>query len=192
VTQPDGWVVLHGVQAPDRAGQAVGQGLMGGIGFGILDLALLLPGLLLSALGALIGGASRRWAGSRPVEANFDLGVIRRGARSAPFHELDFAALRVEGWREHRGLELRFGVRNGFELVAPLREGKSIPLPQATRDALARVFELSSIRMPVDRYDPKGRFARNNFPENLTREEACAVVLDPPGPDDPLPNGPQG
>jgi hypothetical protein len=192
VTRPEGWVVLHGVRASDRAGQAVAHGLMGGIGLGIVDFVLLLPGLLMTSLGGLIGGASRQWALSKRAEANFELGVIRRGGQSAPFHELDFATLGVEGFRAHRSLELRFGVRDRLVLVAPLRDGTRIPMPLATRDALARVIEASSIRMPVDRYDPKGRFARSSFPENVTREEARALVLDPPGPHDALPSGREG
>ncbi|MCU1440097.1 MAG: hypothetical protein JWP85_1094 [Rhodoglobus sp.] len=192
MTKPHRWVVLEGVRRSDRVGQAVAHGLMGGIGAGIVDVALFLPGLLMALVGGFIGGTSRQWALSTRVEANFELGVIRRGRRSAAFHDLDFATLGVDGAPAHRLLELRFGARDKLDLVAPLRDGERILLPHATRDALALVIEASSVRLPVDRYDPQGRFARYNFPENVTREEAIALVLDPPAPGDSLPNGREG
>jgi hypothetical protein len=45
----------------------------------------------------------------------------------------------------------------------------------------------ANIEMPVSPDDPKGRFARFNFPTNITKDEALEVMAHPPQPTDPLP-----
>jgi hypothetical protein len=69
----------------------------------------------------------------------------------------------------------------------PLRDGDRIVARAEARELLAQVLAASSIQIPTDRYDPKGKFARYNFPENVTRDQAVQLVLAPPAPDDPLP-----
>lgn len=45
----------------------------------------------------------------------------------------------------------------------------------------------SSIAVPQTPDDPRGRFARYNFPGSLSRADALAVVLTPPTINDPAP-----
>jgi hypothetical protein len=45
----------------------------------------------------------------------------------------------------------------------------------------------SAIEMPASPDDPKGRFARFNFPTNITKDEALELVAHPPATADRLP-----
>lgn len=82
-------------------------------------------------------------------------------------------------------LVLRGG--NNIRLALPLtRRGR--PVLKGTAAAAARtMIEASSIRVPRAKEDPDGKFSRWNFPKNVSKDDALALVDHPPTPDDPLP-----
>ncbi|BDI22384.1 hypothetical protein [Herbiconiux sp. L3-i23] len=115
---------------------------------------------------------------------------VRFGDRVFAFADFDWAKLRVDGLnRGRRTVVLVAGAGSGPNLVFTLRDvrDKTIPAPVAT--LLAEVVRGSSIAMPTTSNDPTGRFGHVNFPENVSREEALALIENPPRAEDRLPIG---
>ena len=118
---------------------------------------------------------------------NFDSGEIRTGRRTASFNQIDSAWLFPTQLKKTRALTFRFGVAKGPQVIVQLRDAKDQLVDPETARLLIEVLRRSNVRMPVSKDDPKGSFARYNFPGHLTLEDAIAVVESPPGPADPLP-----
>ena len=68
-----------------------------------------------------------------------------------------------------------------------LRDAKQQTLEPEVAALVQDLLRQSNVQMPVSPDDPKGRFARFNFPTNVTKEEALALVAHPPTPTDELP-----
>ena len=77
-------------------------------------------------------------------------------------------------------LDLHIQLGAKFQFTVPLRNNGTIVLYTSTQKALLEMLPLTSIAMPVDQYDPSGRFARHNFPSNLTIDDAIELVRHPP------------
>ena len=178
---PDDWVTLAGVQKVDHA-EAIERGFFAGAASLILEL---LVAVVVAIVGLIAAELVRATTRSTAVQASLRAGRLRRGRRSMAFADITFAKL-IVGPGHARSLGLRFG-NSRLELIAPLREGARVLLDPATRDLMATVLSESSVAIPTDRYDPKGKFARSGFPTHVTREEAIELVRSPPGPSDPLP-----
>lgn len=124
------------------------------------------------------------------AEANYDLGQLRWRRRSVPFAEIavaNLAAARNGNPGPVLALTLSIGPAAGLKVTFVLTAGDRVVLDVRRRTLLAEVIRRSKIDYPKDPYDPKGKFARYNFPGALTRDEALDIVLHPPAPGDPLP-----
>ncbi|MET0589710.1 MAG: hypothetical protein ABWZ77_00910 [Naasia sp.] len=112
---------------------------------------------------------------------------VRIGRRTVEMRELDRATLFAiddkRGTKRTATLVIEGG-KAKFGVV--LHEGSKSLEPEF-RQRLSELLRRSSVAVPVSKDDPTGRFARYNFPGSLSKEEAIAVALDPPGPGDPLP-----
>ena len=169
----NGWIVLDGVRKSDRVAQQVA----GGLG---VDLALLIPAILVSE-------GSIAAASAHPVEVNLRSDEFRFGRTVLPFADVTRGLLGVSDTGRSRVLELNFGHPGELMMVAPLISGDKRQLDPSTRVLLGNALERTSIAMPADRYDPNGRCARYNFPENVTKEQTVDLVFNPPMPGEELP-----
>jgi len=170
----EGWVELEGVQP------APNERLREASAFAFINLYFLVVG----AIGWVVLRLLRR---SRPTpEVNFAREEIRLGLRTLAFSEIDEA--RVDAWvLGVKTLTLIFGKRGGLELSVVLREKQAVVVPERTQELLVRILSASSVGIPFDRYDPKGKFARSGFPLNVTLDEAVDLVANPPLHGEPLP-----
>ena len=133
--------------------------------------------------------------------ADFDAGRLLVGNASIAFLEIDDArVVPVAGRsapvsRRDHGSVLRFGRAKTPSTRAVLADvplaiaGRS-PGGDLRRAALLVVLERSGIRMPSNPYDPTGRFAKYNFPENLDKDGAISFVLGDRGEEDASPQRP--
>ena len=121
-----------------------------------------------------------------PARVRLDRQLIRSGERELPFDEIDTARIDAESLRLNK-LQLIFGKKDEFEFGVDLRKGAEIVVSERTKELLAVVLAASSIEIPTDRYDPKGKFARSGSPFNITRDEAIELVRHPPLKGEPLP-----
>lgn len=118
--------------------------------------------------------------------ANFDTSEVRLRNRVVPMMDLDWAKLQLIPSRRITGLVLRFGSRN-FRAAFRLRSTRGVRIDSEIAERIAEIVRRSSIDLPVDSYDPKGEFARYNFPDSITRQDAITLILDPPDSDALLP-----
>jgi hypothetical protein len=109
------------------------------------------------------------------------------GRKTVAFDRIDTAQLEVSTGFAAREISLRFGVRNGPQVLVQLRVGEELAQDPRQRRIVLDILSQSEIRMPTSSYDPTGSHARWNFPTNLTKEQAIEVVTNPPGQGDPLP-----
>ena len=127
---------------------------------------------------------NRRWP---QPGVNLDTSELRAGARVVPLRAVDSATLVVFPTRETRVVLLRIAAGKRARTEFVLRDKRGETLDERTRNALAEAIRRTAIAMPVSKDDPTGRFARYNFPVNITLEDAVAVVLAPPAKGDALP-----
>ena len=119
---------------------------------------------------------------------NIEKGLLRVGTRTLPLSAIDTAALVVvQPTRTSRSVGIRFGQDKGVKTTVSLRVGERRSLNETETERLVALLELTSIRMPADPYDPKGKFARYNFPTNVERDAAIELVRHPPAPASGLP-----
>jgi len=101
---------------------------------------------------------------------------------------IDDARLHVDPTLRSRNLALVFGIRGELRLILPLRKGDRDVVREDVRTGVIKMLEKSQVVIPNnDPYDPKGRFARSGSPTNVTRDEAIALVRNPPLPGEKLP-----
>lgn len=117
-------------------------------------------------------------ASLRTPAVDLERGLLRSGRRTVRFEQIDRARIgTLEQLDDEYGMRLFCG---RIDVFVPVRWGSSPTLHPKTRELLLAMLPATSIQMPVDRYDPTGKFARYNFPGYLTRDEAIAFVTDPP------------
>ena len=101
------------------------------------------------------------------------------------------ARLGVSTSRRRRIVFLHLRAPNGLHASVILRGPGGPVIDPRDAAVLASVVKQSSIRMPSSPDDPKGAFARYNFPDNVTKEGALALIAEPPDLGDPLPIPPR-
>lgn len=122
------------------------------------------------------------------VCVDLDTQRIRIGRTEMALSELIWARLDVGGWtRRRRRLLLRMGAALHPQALFDVSPTGRRALNERDRALLAAVIDGSDIEVPKTRDDPSGRFARYNFPNNITKATARTLVLTPPGPTDPVP-----
>lgn len=113
--------------------------------------------------------------------------LIRTRRETIRWDELDRAELLVAETKHTRALILLLRSGKSFRVPIVVRRAKEKPVLERTRTLAGEVIRGSSIAMPVSKDDPTGRFARFNFPTNVTKEEALELVENPPSFGEPIP-----
>lgn len=136
---------------------------------------------LLSAgvLAALVGFAIARLRVPQ-VHVNLHDGVIRARGKVAPFTDITTAELVAGRSKTRRSLVLVLRTASGIRAPILVRGWNEKALSPELAALAGDVIARSSIAMPVSKDDPTGRFAHYNFPINVSKEEAAALVADPP------------
>ena len=144
-------------------------------------------GLVALAVAVAVIVLFQRWRAPRPF-ANFDTGEVRFGRRrTVPMSDIVWAQLIVPSTDKARSVSLVFGTEKKDLAAFRLIDQRGRVLDQSTVHLVAEVLKRTSIVMPTSEYDPSGRFAKYNFPTNVTREEAVDLVLRPPSFEEALP-----
>ncbi|MDN3494772.1 hypothetical protein QL996_02435 [Planococcus sp. APC 4015] len=117
---------------------------------------------------------------------------LRAGRHTRSWSELSRAELMaVPPWTgAARTLVLTLGDGVGLRAPVALRQKESLTLTDEETALLLRIIAASSIELPRDKEDPRGRFSKQLYPNALTKDQAHALVADPPGRNDPLPTAP--
>lgn len=129
----------------------------------------------------------------RPKRSPFvarDGSAIRRGATESPAPAITAANLFWAPWTPNateRSLTITFAGAEGFRATVALRTRGHLALSRTATTALVELVMRSSIELPRDREDPRGRFSRVLYPTHLTKSEALAVIEHPPGDGEALP-----
>lgn len=156
-----------------------------------------LPFVARLAIGVAVAGAAVgivivvSWLRRRPVEVNLSQGLMRSGRRTTTFDELTEARLGVSTSRIRRIVALTLRTASGVRASVMLRGPGGRVISPRDAAVLTEVIERSNVRMPTSRDDPNGAFARYNFPDNVTKETALALIEHPPDLGDPLPVPPR-
>jgi hypothetical protein len=119
---------------------------------------------------------------------DLDSGQLRAGTRRPiPLGQVDRAVLTTTPvGTGGRVLVLRLTAEEArVEFI--LRDRQDATLDPVSSAVLAEALRRTSIAMPTSIHDPSGRFARYNFPGHVDRDDAVALVEDPPAAGDPLP-----
>lgn len=127
---------------------------------------------------------------SRPPWIARDGSAIRHGAVDLPTEEIDAASLSVVPWQAdatERNLSMTITAAGKHRGTIALRRRGRLVLNASQTAALEALVTRSAIELPRDPSDPKGRFSRSSYPTHLTKEDALAVVREPPGDGEPLP-----
>jgi hypothetical protein len=129
----------------------------------------------------------------KPVpQANFSTSDLRMGRTTIAMSEITRAKLLVQEEKKSRTVVLQFGPESKRRArVLYLIRGSDNKADRVERARLvAEVLRRSNVSLPTSPDDPEGRFAWVNFPNNITRDDAIHVVLNPPTFGDPLPIAP--
>ncbi len=128
---------------------------------------------------------------NRQAEVDVHAGLIRLGSTTIPWEEVVRAELMAQPWwtGSPRTLILVLGDAAKARGRIVLRRREALELSSDETDVLRRIVEASRIELPRDKDDPRGRFSRQLYPNALTKEQAAALVADPPTMDEDLPVG---
>jgi hypothetical protein len=113
--------------------------------------------------------------------------TARSGRKQVGYAEITEARLVLGVSRKRRSLQLLLRTPNKLRITVLLRDARQNTLEPEVTALVHDMLQQSSIEMPASPDDPKGRFARFNFPTNITKEEALQLVAHPPTAADPLP-----
>ena len=128
---------------------------------------------------------NRRWP--QPA-VNLDTSELRSGKRIVSLASFDGAVLTALPLRKrNRVVVLKILAGKTARADFVLRDRKGRAPSSETAQVLAEALRRTSIAMPVSKDDPTGRFARYNFPTNITRDEAVGLAKNPPTRDQVLP-----
>jgi hypothetical protein len=127
-----------------------------------------------------------------PFDGTFEFdtttNIARFNKKVVDASKIDDARLHVDPTIRSRNLALVFGIRGDLRLILPLRKGEKDVVREDVRVGVIAMLEKSQVAIPNnDPYDPTGKFARSGSPTNVTREEAIALVRNPPLPGAKLP-----
>lgn len=118
-------------------------------------------------------------------------GSVRAGRRRARYADITSARLLVSASKRRRALNLLLRSERGLRAVVLLRDAHNGTLDHTTAALVCDMIRASNIAMPTSPDDPKGRFAKYNFPDNVKRDEALELVQHPPTFGEPLPIPPR-
>ena len=135
-----------------------------------------LLGLGASAVAALLAVACAI-VFRRGVFVDLAAARLRVGNHVLAFCDIDKARVVRQG--DDSDVMLVFGSAHRTQAKVLISVDPDTELDRSSRNRLVAVLEASSIQMPVSQYDPTGRFAQHNFPDNLSREQAIGLVRDP-------------
>lgn len=140
--------------------------------------------VLMAILAVVTFVGNRRWP--QPA-VNLDTSELRAGPKVVPLASIDSASLGISRLKKTRVVILRISAGKEARAEFVLRDRKDRTPDPITTLVLAEALARTSVIMPVSKDDPTGRFSHYNFPGRITREEAVAVALSPPGMNEPLP-----
>lgn len=126
-----------------------------------------------------------------PVRLNDGSALIRAGRHTSAYSEVTTALLLVSASKTRRNLNLLLRSANGLRAVILVRDAKERTLPPEAAALVCDLIRDTNIAMPLSSADPKGKFARYNFPNNVTKEDALHLIEHPPTFHDPLPIPPR-
>ena len=195
--QPDEWVELPGAFRSRNDGVALAAGpVVGGIvgAGGVIGVIGAIVGTIAAALfvalrrrseGAPLVNRERR--AFRVANSEFAFaGISAARLSTADSREYDERAYYGK-WSEWKHLTIVLELSPKVAIAVPLRSGDKLELSPEKQAAVIEAIESSSIDIPRDRFDPKGKFARSGSPSHITKDEALGLVRDVPMPGDPLP-----
>ena len=151
---------------------------------GVTGVVVFVAVCLLAAVGAYLYATS----GASWPFVNLDEGLLRRRGRVTPFAELTDATYSAVPHRGHVDSYLGFGTSLETAAFVCVRSPHIPELDETERALVAELLRRSSVRVPEsapDPYDPKGKFAWMDHPNNLSRDEAIEYVLHTPGSGEP-------
>jgi hypothetical protein len=146
---------------------------------GFTGVVVVVAACVLAAVSAYLYATS----GASWPAVNLDEGLLRRGRRVIPFAELTDATYAVVPHRGHVDSYLGFGTSIETAAFVCVRSPHLPELDETERNIVAEMLRRSSVRVPEaarDPYDPKGKFAWMDHPNNLSRDEAVDYVLHTP------------
>jgi hypothetical protein len=113
--------------------------------------------------------------------------MIRIGREQAQYADINDARLILGATKKRRSLLLLLQTPTKLQLPVLLRDTRQNTLGPEVSAMVQEMLRQSTIEMPASPDDPKGRFARFNFPTNITKDEALGLVAHPPATADRLP-----
>lgn len=188
-TRPSGLTFLVDLvllQAAIQIGLHVARDSMG-----VAALVIAVAAVVALIAAVLVWAASR----SQTPRINFDDSLVRVGRTTYRFDQITDAAFLLIPHRSGPSGYLRFGT--GALRTAALvcvRSNRDPEITDLDRELVAEVLRRSSVRVPEakpDPYDPTGRFAWMDYPNNLSRKEAVEYVLRTPADGEPVRSAPR-
>ncbi|MFG6444496.1 hypothetical protein ACFXQA_04405 [Microbacterium sp. P07] len=118
---------------------------------------------------------------------NLETDTLRAGnRRTLALNSIHHAVVPTDPSLTNGTLILRLiAVDARVEIILRNRNGPR--LDRSSTQVLAEALRRTAIAMPSSADDPTGRFARFNFPGHIDRNDAIALVENPPAPGAPLP-----
>jgi hypothetical protein len=113
--------------------------------------------------------------------------TLRSGRKRAGYADITEARLVPSTSTKRRSLQLVLRTPHNVRITVLVRDARQNTLEPEVAALVQDMLLQSNIEMPASPDDPKGRFARFNFPTNVTKDEAVQLVAHPPAPTDPLP-----
>lgn len=121
------------------------------------------------------------------AQINPSTSTIRARRHRAHYSDITSAQLLVSTSKKHRAINLLLRSDTGLRAVVLIRDARRRTLDRELAELVLDVIRQSRIAIPVSVHDPEGRFARYNFPTNVTREDALELIESPPDLEDALP-----
>ncbi|TFB88264.1 hypothetical protein E3O44_06230 [Cryobacterium algoricola] len=106
--------------------------------------------------------------------------TIRARRRSAQYSNITSAQLLVSVSKTRRVLNLLLKTDTGLRALVLIRDARRCTLDPEVAVLAEEMIRFSKIAIPVSIHDPLGKFARYNFPNNVTLDEALEFVRHPP------------
>jgi len=132
---------------------------------------------------AVVSGYLYATSGASWPAVDLEAGLLRHGRRITPFADITDATYAVVPHRGHVDGYLGFGTSIETAAFVCVRSPHLAELDENERAVVAEMLRRSSVRVPEaarDPYDPKGKFAWMDHPNNLSRDEAVDYVLHTP------------
>ena len=126
-----------------------------------------------------------------PASLNAGSATIRAGWHRSAYSEVTTAQLLASASKTRRNLNLLLKSDEGLRAVILIRDSKQRTLSPEAAALVCDLIRQANIALPRSETDPKGKFTRYNFPDNITREDALDLIEHPPAFHDPLPTAPR-